>query len=139
MQAIKGGQIKVVLAVIKQQDKFLLATRPSGKIMAGYWEFPGGKVEHGELVSNALTRELFEELGITVATSDMRKLGVIDYAYPHAKVSLDVMLCNRWSGEISAKEEQQLCWCSLIGLANLQPQLPTTSLVIELLTYKELL
>ena len=60
--------VEVAAAVMLRADgrEFLLAQRPEGKVYAGYWEFPGGKVEAGESVRDALVRELHEELGITV-------------------------------------------------------------------------
>ena len=55
-----------VAVILKPSGEFLLARRPPGKPYAGYWEFPGGKVEPGERVEQALRRELREELGIEV-------------------------------------------------------------------------
>src|SRR3972149_10911698 len=65
-----GDRIEVVAAVIcNERDEFLLAQRPAGKVYAGYWEFPGGKVEDGETAAAALRRELHEELGIGGVTA----------------------------------------------------------------------
>ena len=63
--------VEVVAAVIERPDgRFLLAQRPAGKVYAGYWEFPGGKVEPGEALAAAIARELHEELGIEVEIAD---------------------------------------------------------------------
>src|SRR5206468_2527422 len=80
--------VRVAAAVIMRHDGcVLLAQRPAGKPYAGYWEFPGGKLEIGESALAALERELHEELGITVtrAVPWMTQ----EFVYPHAHVELD--------------------------------------------------
>jgi len=80
------------------EEEFLLAQRPEGKVYAGYWEFPGGKVEPGESVRDALVRELQEELGIavTAATPWLTR----EFTYPHATVRLNFWRVTAWDGEI---------------------------------------
>jgi 8-oxo-dGTP diphosphatase len=79
--------IEVVAAVLEQPDgTFLLAQRPTGKVYAGYWEFPGGKVEPGEAPAAALARELHEELGIEVRSAYPWLVRI--YTYPHGTVRI---------------------------------------------------
>lgn len=101
--------LEVVAAVIVRPDgDFLLAERPAGKVYAGYWEFPGGKVETGETPHQALTRELHEELGIDVTEASpwLTRL----YTYPHASVRLNFFRVTGWQGEAHGKENQRLSW-----------------------------
>lgn len=92
--------VEVAAAVMLrgQGREFLLAQRPEGKVYAGYWEFPGGKVEPGETVRQALIRELQEELGITV--SECSPWLTRQFTYPHATVRLNFWRVTAWSGEI---------------------------------------
>ncbi|HEX5364721.1 MAG TPA: Nudix family hydrolase [Gallionella sp.] len=105
-------QIKVVevaAAVLQKPDgSFLLAQRPPGKIWAGYWEFPGGKVEPGETTRHALVRELREELGIEVEAAYPWLTRV--FTYPHAVVRLHFFRVTAWSGELHPHEGQQFSW-----------------------------
>jgi 8-oxo-dGTP diphosphatase len=101
--------IHVAAAVLIRPDGwFLLAQRPEGKAYAGYWEFPGGKIEAGESAHQALCRELQEELGITVtqAFAWITKT----YTYPHATVQLHFFRVFAWQGEPAGLENQQLQW-----------------------------
>lgn len=101
--------VKVVAAILSQPDgSFLLARRPPGKPYAGYWEFPGGKIEADETPAFALSRELFEELGITVSQATPWIARV--FVYPHATVSLQFYRVTAWQGNLTAREQQQLAW-----------------------------
>lgn len=101
--------IDVVAAVIVRPDgRFLLARRPDGKPYAGYWEFPGGKVEAGESLFQALTRELHEELGIEVKHA--YPWLVRNFDYEHASVKLHFFRVVAWGGEPHGKEGQLLDW-----------------------------
>jgi 8-oxo-dGTP diphosphatase len=114
--------VEVVAAIIERPDgRFLLAQRPAGKVYAGYWEFPGGKVEPGEALAAAIARELHEELGIEVEIADPWIVRI--YAYPHAKVRLNFFRVRAWHGEPHGKEEQQLAWqhASAVDVAPLLP------------------
>jgi 8-oxo-dGTP diphosphatase len=104
-----GAIVDVAAAVILRPDgAFLLACRPAGKVYAGYWEFPGGKVEPGEGLADALARELHEELGIDVvsATPWITRL----FSYPHATVRLHFFRVFAWRGDPHPKEAQDICW-----------------------------
>lgn len=101
--------VEVAAAVlIRPDNSFLLACRPAGKPYAGYWEFPGGKIEADESPLQALTRELDEELGITVrqATPWLTRT----FTYPHATVRLRFYRVTDWQGELTPRERQQFAW-----------------------------
>lgn len=104
-----GPIVEVAAAVVMRSDgAFLLACRPPGKPYAGYWEFPGGKVEPGERLEDALARELHEELGIDVvlATPWITRL----FSYPHATVRLHFFRVFEWRGAPHPKEAQAILW-----------------------------
>ena len=104
--------VEVAAAVLQRPDgTFLLAQRPPGKIWAGYWEFPGGKVESGETPYHALVRELHEELGIAVQTAYPWLTRV--FTYPHATVRLNFFRVTAWSGELHPHDGQEFSWESL--------------------------
>jgi phosphoribosyl-AMP cyclohydrolase len=106
---------------------FLLTSRPPGKVYAGYWEYPGGKFEPGETVEQALSRELHEELGITIGTVHPWRQELFDY--PHARVRLHFCKVYDWQGEIEMREGQAMAWCSLpVGVS---PVLPGTMPVLQ--------
>jgi 8-oxo-dGTP diphosphatase len=109
--------------LIRADGAVLLADRPPGKPYAGYWEFPGGKVEPGESVEQALARELDEELGVSVTSSD--PWTVIEHDYPHAYVRLYVRRVEQWLGAPHAAEGQRLCFLQP-GAPAPAPLLPAT-------------
>lgn len=93
------------------QGRFLLTTRPPGKAYAGYWEFPGGKLESGESVEQALRRELQEEIGVTIGPVTVWRTSIVDY--PHALVRLNFCKVLEWKGELHMNEGQRSTWESL--------------------------
>jgi 8-oxo-dGTP diphosphatase len=97
--------------LLDSQQRFLMGQRPVGKPYAGYWEFPGGKVEAGESLFQTLQRELQEELGITIHGSV--DLMTIEHDYPHAYVRIHVSVIRDWSGEPTGCENQALSWQDL--------------------------
>ena len=101
---------------------FLLTSRPSGKAYAGYWEFPGGKLEAGESVAQALARELTEELGIAIGPVTPWKVSMVDY--PHALVRLNFCKVFSWVGELQMREAQSFSWQRLP--VQVKPILPGT-------------
>jgi 8-oxo-dGTP diphosphatase len=108
--------------LIDQQGRFLLTSRPDGKVYAGHWEFPGGKLEAGETVDAALRRELIEELGITIAAAQPWKVEIVDY--PHARVRLHFCKVFAWQGTLEMRESQQMAWQELP--VTVSPVLPGT-------------
>lgn len=114
---------EVAVGVLVRPDgAFLLTSRPQGKAYAGYWEFPGGKLEAGESVEQALRRELQEELGITIGAASLWKTSLVDY--PHALVRLHFCKVFAWSGELQMREAQTFSWEQLP--VAVQPVLPGT-------------
>ncbi|HYC47941.1 MAG TPA: Nudix family hydrolase [Burkholderiales bacterium] len=125
-------RIEVVAAVIERADSsFLLAQRPAGKVYAGYWEFPGGKVEAGESAAAALARELHEELAIDVEQS--YPWITRDYDYEHANVRLRFRRVTRWSGEMHGREEQAFAWQRIERLTA-SPILPANGPILRALS-----
>jgi 8-oxo-dGTP diphosphatase len=123
--------VDVAAAVIMRPDgRFLLARRPDGKPYAGYWEFPGGKVEAGESPFQALTRELHEELGIGVKHAWPWLTRHFDY--PHASVKLHFFRVLAWDGEPHGKEGQALAW-QMPGNVAVAPLLPANGPVLRAL------
>ena len=106
------GVVDVAVGVLIATDqRFLMTSRPPGKVYAGYWEFPGGKLEIGETVAQALRRELQEELGITIAEPQLWRVELVDY--PHALVRLHFCKVLRWEGRLQMREGQQYSWQQL--------------------------
>lgn len=97
--------------LIRGDGALLLSTRPEGKPYAGYWEFPGGKIEAGETVEQALRRELQEELGIMIAAAEVWK--VTEHDYPHALVRLHWCKVTQWTGDFEMREGQTMRWQQL--------------------------
>lgn len=119
---------EVAVGVLVAPDgQFLLTSRPAGKVYAGYWEFPGGKVEAGESVEQALARELHEELGIDIGPAQPWKTLVMDY--PHARVRLNFCKVFSWQGELQMREAQQMAWATLP--VQVRPVLPGTIPVLQ--------
>jgi 8-oxo-dGTP diphosphatase len=107
--------------------RFLLTSRPAGKVYAGYWEFPGGKLEAGESVEAALRRELHEELGIEIGAVEPWKVELVDYA--HARVRLHFCKVRAWRGELEMREQQAMAWQQLP--VAVRPVLPGTVPVLR--------
>jgi 8-oxo-dGTP diphosphatase len=115
--------VEVAVGVLVQPDgHFLVTSRPEGKVYAGYWEFPGGKLEQGESVEQALRRELQEELGITIGAAQPWKIELVDY--PHALVRLHFCKVFDWTGALEMREGQTHAW-QLLPL-QVTPVLPGT-------------
>ncbi len=124
--------VEVAAAVLELPDgQFLLAQRPPGKIWAGYWEFPGGKVEAGESAYDALVRELTEELGIAVACAHPWISRV--FTYPHATVRLRFFRVSQWTGTLHPHEGQQFCW-QRADEVMVSPLLPANAPIVRALT-----
>ncbi len=105
---------KIVLvaacALVDADGRVLLAQRPEGKSMAGLWEFPGGKIEHGERPEETLIRELKEELGITVREDCLAPLTFASHSYPDFHLLMPLYVCRRWEGMVVPTEGQRITW-----------------------------
>jgi len=120
--------IEVAAAVIQRADgRFLLAQRPPGKVYAGYWEFPGGKIEPGEAPERALARELHEELGIDIER--VYPWVTREYVYPHGHVRLNFFRVLAWRGEPHPREDQAIAW-QAIESPSVSPMLPANAPVL---------
>jgi len=122
--------VEVAVGILQRgsDSAVLLAQRPEGKPYAGWWEFPGGKLEAGESVEDALDRELYEELGVRITAC--RVFDAVEFSYPHARVRLHFRLVTAWSGEPRAREGQALAW-QQPGAITVSPLLPASLPVIE--------
>lgn len=136
MSASPGRRrIAVVAAVLQQPDgQFLLAQRPQGKVYAGYWEFPGGKVEPGESPLQALQRELQEELGIEV--TEAWPWLIREFDYEHADVKLHFFRVRSWRGELHGREAQAVAW-QRIDAIDVSPLLPANGPILNALAIPE--
>ena len=124
--------MRVAAAVILRADgAVLLAQRPSGKPYAGYWEFPGGKLEPGETPAHALARELSEELGITVVRA--APWLVQEFVYPHAHVELNFFRVFAFEGEPASHDGQAFAWQDPQAI-DVAPLLPANTRVLSALT-----
>jgi len=116
-------RVHVLVGLIAdEQGRWLVNQRRAGTHMAGSWEFPGGKLEAGETIAQALARELHEELGIVIEDCTLWKTEQVDY--PHAWVQLNFCRVTRWTGELQMREGQRFSWQSLP--VQVEPVLPGT-------------
>jgi len=123
----KHTEVAVGILIRESDGALLLSTRPPGKPYAGYWEFPGGKIEAGETVEQALRRELHEELGITIGAAEIWK--TTEHDYPHALVRLHWRKVWQWEGDFEMREGQAMCWQQLP--LTVEPVLPGALPVLE--------
>lgn len=120
--------VDVAVGVLIDADGcFLLTSRPAGKVYAGWWEFPGGKLEPGESVEQALARELHEELGIRIGAAQRWRETLVDYA--HARVRLHFCKVFAWQGALQMREGQAMAWQRLP--VQVHPVLPGTVPVLQ--------
>lgn len=117
----------VAVGVIWRDQHFLMTSRSQGRVYEGYWEFPGGKLEQGESVEQALTRELEEELGII--PTHIQAWRELEVSYPHARVLLHFCKVLDWTGELELREAQQSSWQQTP--VTVQPVLPGSLPVLD--------
>ena len=135
--AAERTPVDVAVGVLIERDasgvegRFLLTSRPAGKVYAGYWEFPGGKLEAGESVEDALRRELHEEIGISIGDEpgDVLRWRELVMDYPHARVRLHFCKVFAWEGDFEMRERQAMSWQTL-PVAEV-PVLPGTLPVLQ--------
>ena len=121
----------ILLREIDGNTEFLLAQRPRGKVYSGYWEFPGGKVEPGESLRQALLRELQEELGIKIDRA--WPWLSCEFTYPHARVRLKFFRVTSWHGEILPIEHSGFVWTKIGDSAPVSPVLPANGPILRAL------
>jgi len=100
----------VAVALVDVDGRVLLQQRPPGKMMAGLWEFPGGKVQDGELPEAALIRELREELGIDTEHSCLAPFTFASHGYDDFHLLMPLYVCRIWTGTAVPREGQELAW-----------------------------
>jgi 8-oxo-dGTP diphosphatase len=123
----QAAPIDVAVGILlKPNGDVLLACRPEGKPYAGYWEFPGGKVEAGESVIDALKREFEEEIGVRIVSAE--PWCGVEHVYAHAHVRLHFYISRHWQGEPQSLEGQALAWQ---GSVVVTPVLPATIPLLE--------
>jgi len=126
-----SATVHVVAGVLRDPDgRVLISQRPAGKHMAGYWEFPGGKVAPGESAEQALARELTEEIGVSVRRC--HPLLQLRHDYPDRVIELDVFLVDDYRGEPTGLEAQALRWVAASELGS-QALLPADRPIIDAL------
>ena len=122
MSEAQARPIDVAVGILmKPNGDVLLGQRPEGKPYAGYWEFPGGKVDAGESILEALKREFVEELGIEVLSAE--EWCGVEHVYEHAHVRLHFFISREWRGEPQSLEGQAFAWQGTVGV---EPLLPAT-------------
>lgn len=109
----------VAAALIGENNKILMQTRPLGRSMAGLWEFPGGKVEADEKPERALARELYEELNVQIDTQNLVPTCFASQALGKKHLLLLLYICREWSGDINAREGQHYDWFKIEDMADL--------------------
>ena len=127
MSEAKTGPIDVVVGILMQPNgDVLLGHRPDGKPYAGYWDIPGGKVERGEPILDALKREFVEELGVRITEAE--EWCGVEHVYEHAHVRLHFFISRAWRGQAQSREGQAFAWQGAVGVS---PLLPATIPLLE--------
>ena len=97
-------------ALIDPDKRILIAERPAGRPMEGFWEFPGGKVEEGETPEDTVIRELHEELAVSVKKACLAPLTFASHDYSDFHILMPLFVCRRWDGNPVGREAQRLKW-----------------------------
>ena len=124
---------RVAIGIVFHNNKFLVTIRPEGTSFAGFYEFPGGKLELGETPYQALCREMNEEVGLTIQKATL--LMERDQTLPMRPLQLSFWTIDEFEGEAEGKEGQQLHWLSAAALCSVN-FLPANKPVIEALLKK---
>ena len=130
-------KLVVCVALIDEDGRVLIAQRPEGKSLEGFWEFPGGKVEMNESPETALVRELHEELGINTWGSCLAPLTFASHKYDEFHLLMPLYVCRKWSGIVQARENQALKWLTpaqILKVKMLPADLPLVACLRDLLS-----
>jgi len=130
-------KLVVCVALIDEDGRVLIAQRPEGKSLEGFWEFPGGKVEMNESPETALIRELHEELGINTWGSCLAPLTFASHKYDEFHLLMPLYVCRKWSGIVQARENQALKWLTpaqILKVKILPADLPLVACLRDLLS-----
>jgi len=130
-------KLVVCVALIDEDGRVLIAQRPEGKSLEGFWEFPGGKVEMNESPETALIRELHEELGINTWGSCLAPLTFASHKYDEFHLLMPLYVCRKWSGIAQARENQALKWLTpaqILKVKMLPADLPLVACLRDLLS-----
>jgi 8-oxo-dGTP diphosphatase len=116
--------VVIIERIVNGRYEVLFAQRPEGKAYAGYWEFPGGKIESNESLQDAAIREIEEELGVHIRS--VEPLTSERFSYPHAHVELNFVTTRDWTGEPHGREDQAFSWerIETIDAIRVSPLLP---------------
>lgn len=125
--------IKVVAAIIRDTDGRIFATQRGYGDWKDWWEFPGGKIESGELPQDALKREIREELDSEIEVGDF--LTTVEYDYPKFHLSMQCYMCRLISGQFTLLEHENACWLSMLQLDTVK-WLPADVEIVNLLRNK---
>jgi len=123
-------------ALVDEEGRILIAQRPTGKSYAGYWEFPGGKIESRETPEGALIRELEEELGIQVSLDSLQPLTFASCAYDNFHLLMPLYLVRQWRGIVAPQEHMAVKWVYPINLKDYpmpEADIPLISVLSEAL------
>jgi len=127
--------IEVVACILKKKNKILISSRPLNKSFSGFFEFPGGKVNSGEFLIEALKREIDEELDIKIDLSSLFFLKSYFVVQNKKSIKLNFFLCLNWHGKIWGKEFQDIKWIYPKLLIDLK-MLKSNKKIIDFLLYE---
>ena len=130
-------KLVVCVALIDEDGRVLIAQRPEGESLEGFWEFPGGKVEMNESPETALIRELHEELGINTWGSCLAPLTFASHKYDEFHLLMPLYVCRKWNGIVQARENQALKWLTpaqILKVKMLPADLPLVACLRDLLS-----
>lgn len=123
-------QVAIAVAIVMRGDQVIISQRPEGKALAGYWEFPGGKVEAGERARDCAVREVMEEVGARVKV--VSALSRVTQTYDHATVCIEPFVCQWVEGEPRALECAQVKWVGIDELGQYRFPPANDSMIAEL-------
>lgn len=106
----KRRPLRVLAAILEKNGRWLIAKRKKGDRFAGFWEFPGGKLERGETPKECLARELSEEFGIGVRVG--RRLGSVNYSSPAFAIELIAYSVSHLAGSFRLQDHEEVRWAS---------------------------